>query len=188
MSQDTWISPVQGSFRSLWIPPNKRECVLSVKILSMAIIALLAVGCVGTVAAGPAPGNNGRGRAGHVSLFEKDPSTWDIVAGGAWGVMSYQLPDGSRNLEQFVFSGHHLAPGTGYSLIYNPDPWPGRNFVLLGKGTSDASGEVHFKAGFNFDAIFLGDEPAAQFRLVLSRDVGTSQMTGWNPAGYLFEK
>ncbi|MDD1668771.1 MAG: hypothetical protein LUO97_03120 [Methanomicrobiales archaeon] len=158
------------------------------KILSMAIAALLVLGFTGTVAAGTAQGISGRDRAGHLYLFEKNPSTWAIVAGGAWGIMSYQLPDGRRNMEKFVFSGHHLAPETDYSLIYNPDPWPGRSFVLLGKGTSDALGEVYFTGGFNFDAIFIGDEPAARFRLVLSSDVGPSQMTGWNPTEYLFEK
>jgi hypothetical protein len=158
------------------------------KILSIAIVALLALGCIGTVAAGAAQGINAKNRAVHLYLFEKDPSTWDVVAGGAWGIMSYQLPDGSTNVEKFAFSGHHLAPDKGFSLIYNPDPWPGRNFVLLGKGMSDATGELHFAGGFNFDGIFFGDEPATRFRLVLSSDVGTSQLTGWNPAEYLFEK
>ena len=167
---------------------KERECVLRMKMLSIAIVALLVLGFTATVAAGPSRGTGGRDGAGHLTLFAKDPSTGDIVPGGAWGIMSYQIPDGSQNAEKFVFSGHHLAPDTGYSLIYNPDPWPGYHFILLGKGTSDALGEVYFKGSFNFDGIFIGGEPAAEIRLVLSRDVGTSQLTGWNPAGYLFEE
>jgi hypothetical protein len=157
------------------------------KILSTAIVALLVLGFIGTVAAGPAQGINGKGKAGYLYLFEKDPSTWDIVAGGAWGIMTYHVPDGSEVPRMFVFNGHQLAPDTDFSLIYNADPWPGYNLIVLGKGTSDAFGEVHIMGLFNFDAIFIGDKPAAKIWLVLSSDVKKGQMIGWNPTEYLFE-
>jgi hypothetical protein len=157
------------------------------KILSTAIAALLVLGFIGTVAAGPAQGINGKGRAGYLYLFEKDPSTWDIVAGGAWGILTYHVPDGSEVPRMFVFIGHQLAPDTDFSLIYNADPWPGYDLIVLGKGTSDALGKVHIVGLFNFDAIFIGDEPAARIWLVLSSDVKKGQMVGWNPTEYLFE-
>jgi hypothetical protein len=157
------------------------------KILSTAIVALLVLGFIGTVAAGPAQGINGKGKAGYLYLFEKDPSTWDTVAGGAWGIMTYHVPDGSEVPRMFVFNGHQLAPDTDFSLIYNADPWPGYNLIVLGKGTSDALGEVHIVGLFNFDAIFIGDKPAAKIWLVLSSDVKKGQMIGWNPTEYLFE-
>jgi len=157
------------------------------KMLSTAIAALLVLGFIGTVTAGPAQVIDRKGRADHLSFFEKDPSTWEVVEGGAWGAMIYRVPDGSEVPEKFVFNGHQLAPGTDFSLIYCPDPWPETNLIVLGKGTSDALGEVHIVGGFNFDGIFIGDEPAAKIWLVLSSDVGTSQMIGWNPTGYLFE-
>ena len=157
------------------------------KILSTAIVAILVLGFIGTVAAGPAQGINGKGKAEHLYFFEKDLSTWDIVAGGAWGIMTYHAPDGSEAPENFVFNGHQLAPDTDFSLIYCPDPWPETNLIVLGKGTSDAFGELHIAGGFNFDGISIGDEPAAKIWLVLSSDVGTNQMIGWNPTKYLFE-
>jgi hypothetical protein len=152
------------------------------KIIAAAIVALLAIGFVGTVAAGPAQGINDKGKTEHLYLFEKDPATWEIVPDGAWGKMSFQA-------DSFVFNGHGLEAGFIYSLVYYPDPWPGTGLMVLGTGTADEFGDVHIAGDFDFTAIpIAGDENAgAKIWLVLSSDVGDGQMAGWNPTEYLFE-
>ncbi len=53
------------------------------------------------------------GNAQHLYLYEKNPSTWEVLD-GAWGKMMYQD-------NKFVFNGHKLVSGEDYSLIYYPD-------------------------------------------------------------------
>ena len=159
----------------------------------LAILALIAVlGCsmaVSVAAAGPS-GPAGKSNVGHLYLYEKDPSTWQIVPGGAWGKMKYNL---SGPTFQFVFNGHSLEPGEDYTLIYYPDPWPGNGLICLGSATADAYGDVHIQADVATGNLpIAGDtnSPGAKIWLVLSSDVlcGTSSlMVGWNPAEYLFE-
>jgi len=158
----------------------------------LAILALIAVlGCstaVSVVSAGPS-GPAGKSNVGHLYLYEKDPSTWQIVPGGAWGKMKYNL---SGPTFQFVFNGHGLVPGSNYTLMYYPDPWPGNGLICFGSGTANGYGDVHIQGAVN-----TGDLPAAsdanypggaKIWLVLSSDVscGTA-MVGWNPTEYLFE-
>jgi hypothetical protein len=160
------------------------------RFAAAAIITLVVLGFIGTVSAGPAQGIKGRGEIEHLYLVEKDPSTWEIVAGGAFGIMSYRVPERTDATEKFVFSGYRLAPDTGYSLIYSLDPWPGTGLIVLGQGTSDAFGVLHIEGGFNFGAVPMitdANQPGAKIWLVLSRDVGWDQMYGWNPTKYLFE-
>ena len=57
----------------------------------------MVVALAGLVFAGVVSGKNGRipnGPSGkshisHLYLYEKDPATWEIVEGGAWGKMKY---------------------------------------------------------------------------------------------------
>jgi hypothetical protein len=153
-----------------------------------AIVALLFIIFAGTVSAGPAQGIDGKGRVGRLYLFEKDPVTWNIVKGGAFGIMTYKVPQSTVAEELFIFDGHRLTPDTDFSLIYYPDS----GLIVLGKGTSDESGNVHIAGHFNFGAILplatdaqLND--GARIWLVLSKDLGTNQMLSWTPTEYLFE-
>jgi hypothetical protein len=130
----------------------------------------------------------GKSDTAHLYLREKDPTTWEIVADGAWGKMKYNL---SGPEFDFVFNGHGLEPGADYTLIYYPDPWPGDGLICLGSGVADEDGNVHIMA-----SVDTGDMPAegdenegAKIWLVLSDDVDceNSAMVGWQPEEYLFE-
>ena len=146
-------------------------------------------------------GPHGKSNKAHLYLFEKDAvgeeAAWDIVPGGAFGKMQYDLTGPTFD---FVFNGHRLDPDAEYTLIYYPDPWPGEDLICLGNGTVNEEGNIHIKASPD-----TGDLPAegdanypdgAKIRLVLTADVecegieepySPSQMTAWNAADYLFE-
>lgn len=133
-------------------------------------------------------GLNGKGKAEHLYLFEKDPGTWAIIDGGAWGKLTY-LPDKGT----FCFNGHNLTPDSNYSLIYYPDPWPGYTLYLtttgLGTGIANEYGDVHITGTFNFTTIPTLDDTnsGAKIWLVLAADHDGTKMIAWNPTEYLFE-
>jgi len=76
-----------------------------------------------------------------------------VVKDGAWGKMKYNL-SGAKLC--FVFNGHRLVPGSDYTLIYYPDPWPGNGLICLGSGKVDPYGNVHIKG-----AVDTGGLPAS---------------------------
>lgn len=131
-----------------------------------------------------------------LDLYEKtgDPD-WEIVDPGAYGLLEY-YPFGSTF--DFVFNGYDLkgAEGTGYTLIYYPDPWPGNGLICLGIGTVDSAGEIYIEGPveINTDLPITGDTnaPGAKIWLVLSDDVDCSAGSwalpwAWNATEYLFE-
>ncbi len=140
-------------------------------------------------------GNNKNGKAGksntaHLYLFEKDPADWSVIENGSWGKMRYDL---SGDLFDFVFNAHELTAYQNYTLIYYPDPWPGKGLIRLGCSMANDEGDVHIS-----DKIKSGDLPKAyddnypngsKIWLVLSDDVDPidNMMIGWNPNEYLFE-
>lgn len=135
-------------------------------------------------------GQAGKSNVGHLYLYEKDGEPdWNIVEGGAWGKMKYNL---SGSTFDFVFNGHGLPVGQDYTLIYYPDPWPGTGLICLGSGTVNEDGNVHIK-----ESVDTGDLPnetdendGAKIWLVLSSDVDCDElykMVLWNPTAYLFE-
>lgn len=150
----------------------------------------------GAVLAAGKTGPAGKSKVGHLYLYEKDPVTWEIVDGGAWGKMKYKL---SASTFKFVFNGHKLEAGLDYTLIYYPDPWPGEGLICLGSGTADDDGNVHIKGSTNtgdlpaaYDANHPDNDPeyaGAKIWLVLSGDVDCTnqKMNGWQPSEYLFE-
>jgi len=133
-------------------------------------------------------GQAGKSNIAHLYLFEKDPSTWEIVEDGAWGKMKYNLA-GSEF--EFVFNGHGLEPGYEYTLVYYPDPWPGNGLICLGDDTANDDGNVHIMGSVDTgDLPASGDEnDGAKIWLVLSSDVDCENqyMIGWHPTEYLFE-
>jgi hypothetical protein len=161
----------------------------------------LAVAVAGLIFAGMAAGGNptkgtipngpaGRSPIAHLYLYEKNPETWEIVEGGAWGKMKYNQYGLTFD---FVFNGHGLEAGYEYTLIYYPDPWPGNGLICLGEGTADIGGNVHIQG-----SVDTGDMPSmyddnygsgAKIWLILSDDVNciTTGMIGWNPTEYIFE-
>lgn len=163
-------------------------------IIAILILVLISAGCGMVVPEMPEKkipnGSAGNSNIAHLYLFEKDPATWEIVEGGAWGKMQYKL---SGETFDFVFNGHNLEPGLEYILIYYPDPWPGIGLICLGNGIVNEEGDIHIAASVN-----TGDLPApydeniengAKIWLVLSSDVDcrNQEMIGWHPTDYLFE-
>ncbi len=137
-------------------------------------------------------GQAGRSNVAFVELWEKDPSTWEIVEEGAWGKLKYNLEGPPFD---FVFNGHGLEVGANYTLLYYADPWPGNNpGALIASGTVNDEGNIHLAGSLDLgmDLPHPGDgnyPDGAKIWLVLSDDYDetTCQMTGWNPAEYLFE-
>jgi len=143
------------------------------KLLSLVIVLTLLLISAPVFAKGK-NGPAGNSNKAHLYLYEKsgDPD-WEIVEGGAWGKMTYDLSGKEFN---FVFNGHSLKPEVDYTLIYYPDPWPGKGLICLGSGFSDEYGDIHIQ-----NSKITGDLPAdtdnnyseygAKIWLVLSDDV-----------------
>ncbi len=128
-----------------------------------------------------------------LSLFQKNPADWSIVANGASGNLKYG---------GFEFTAEKLQPDTRYTLIRYTDPWATHQAVCLGSAMSktyqvrsmvwsnvlytlvvhyDTYGKVNIKGTM---------QPGGpKVWLVLSSDVNcvTQKMTAWNPTRYLFE-
>jgi hypothetical protein len=135
-------------------------------------------------------GKAGKSTTAHVYLFEKDPTTWEIVPDGAWGKMRYRT---AGPYFDFTFNGHHLEPGWEYTLVYYPDPWPANGLICLGTGMADDYGDVHIAGDVD-----TGSLPAeydenygvgAKIWLIGTGDADCDMqyMVGWNPTEYLFE-
>lgn len=139
--------------------------------------------------AGPA----GKSNTAFLELLEKDPETWEIVEGGAWGKMQYN-PVGSTC--DFKMNGHGLEPDTDYTLIHYPEPqttWPWPVNVLA-QGTTNGGGNIHVEGSVDPQADSPvdndADPPVGQkIWLVLTADINNDgELAGWNPAEYLFEQ
>lgn len=159
-----------------------RKIVLGL-VVALTVASLLAAPAMAAGKNGPA----GKSNIGHLYLYEKDPSTWEIVEDGAWGKMKYNL---SGETFDFVFNGHGLEVGANCTLIYYPDPWPGTGLICLGSGTVNEESDVHIMGSVDTGDLPIDtDENAgAKIWLVLTDDVDCgNQMVGWNPTEYLFE-
>jgi hypothetical protein len=170
------------------------------KKVIFAILAVVLVLALPTAALAAKPdqglkglkGQAGRSNVAFVELWEKDPSTWEIVEDGAWGKLQYNLEGPTFD---FVFNGHGLEIGTNYTLIYYADPWPGNNpGTSIASGTSNEEGDIHLAGSMDLgmdlpDPVDENYPDGAKIWLVLSDDYDetTCQMTAWNPTEYLFE-
>jgi len=137
-------------------------------------------------------GQAGNSNIAHWYLYEKDP-TWEIVEGGAWGKIQYNLAGPTFD---FVFNGHGLTPNTEYSLIYYADPWAGNHpGALIASGTTNSEGDIHLMGSIelNMDLPHPDDanypKGAAKIWLVLSNDYDATskKIKTWNPTHWLFE-
>lgn len=122
-------------------------------------------------------------------LVEKVPSgEWPTVEDGAWGKLSYNMASG-----RFVFNGHGLAAGEGYTLINFArvgTEWPA-SVNVLGDGMANAGGNVHIAGNYAYDQLdpdtTPGSSGAYKIWLVLTSDLADNTLLGWNPTEYLFE-
>lgn len=191
------------------------------KIMMIAVAALVAgLLVVPVIAKGPS-GPAGKSNVGHLYLYEKVDSTdewgasdpcagwlkpWEIVEGGAWGKMKYNL---SGPTFDFVFNGHGLPVGQDFTLIYYPDKhdkvggpgqeeWPRKDIICLGEGTVNDEGNIHIAESVDMETslpILVVDSgdcnygwKGAKIWLVWSVDVNIAgELSGWNPTAYLFE-
>ncbi len=162
-----------------------KKLLKSISILSLVVAFIIAISAQAKINSGKA----GNSHIAHLYLYEKD-ADWNIVKHGAWGKMKYNLLGSSFD---FVFNGHNLQKGKDYTLIYYPDPWPGKGLICLGSAESNKGGNVHIN-----ESVDTCDLPApydenynngAKIWLVLSSDVDCQnhRMTAWNPMEYLFE-
>ncbi len=156
------------------------------KYLVLVLIVLIIGSLFTVVIAAPA----GKSNVGLLYLYEKDLATWEIIEGGAWGKMKYNL---SGDEFEFVFNGHGLEADTEYTLIYYPDGWPGNGLICLGTATADEYGDVHIMNSVNtgdLPAIYDTNYPVgAKIWLVLTVDVDCNvKMVRWNGTKWLFEE
>jgi hypothetical protein len=149
-------------------------------------------------------------KTGKLFLFQKcdnsscpDAGPWPILPTGRWGQLKYNL---LGDKFKFSFEGKKLAPKTLYTLIYYPDPWPGKDLICLGTRQSSPAGNLQINGSKEIieglpaltDANFTPMPPSgavgAKIWLVLEKDVQCKavgndppQMRGWTPQDYLFE-
>lgn len=133
-----------------------------------------------------------------VNLVEKNPSTWEIIYGGAYGILRY---DTVNSVFDFTFEGYGLEPLTEYSLIYYADRpnrfvnWGGDNpGAHIMTGGTDEFGYISLggEVELNMDLPHPDDYNywvGAKIWLVPSADydVGMKKVTNWNPTEFLFE-
>jgi len=123
-------------------------------------------------------------------LEDKDPSNWRVKSETTpKGTLTYGVKDSKFN---FSFTGIAPLANTQYSLITYPESfstppmtnnWPRTPITVLATAMSDSSGNVNIPA----TSIELGTIRNMKIWLVKSTDVSGNQMTGWNPAAYLFD-
>ena len=98
---------------------------------------------------------------------------------GIEGTLTYKVKHPT-----FDFSFIGVAPqvSTPYTLLYAVDPWPQTGSIVLGTGTTDASGNITITGDLQ-----TGHMKDAKIWLVLSSDWSGTQMTVWNQVDYLLE-
>ncbi|MCD4761522.1 M73 family metallopeptidase [bacterium] len=141
----------------------------------------------------PAPGttmSNGDVTA-TVQFVQKNPVTWVEIA-APQGSLTYNI-EGEEFVYDIDVTG--LAVGVEYSLIYYADPYPGNNpGALIATYTVDGAGEINdsnnnVELGLDLpDSADANYPVGAKLWLVLAADYSGSQMVGWNPSSYLFDK
>jgi hypothetical protein len=131
-------------------------------------------------------------------LVEKNPSTWEVVEGGASGTLCFDIVDDEFT---FKFSACGLEPYTEYSLIYYADKYnrfvnwggdnPGAHIMTGSTGEGDCislSGTVELGMDLPHPDDFNYGQ-GAKIWLVLADDYDpdAKKLTAWHPTEYLFE-
>jgi hypothetical protein len=128
-----------------------------------------------------------------LDLYEKDPTTWEIVEDGAWGKLRYNL---AGEEFEYGFIGHGLESNTDYSLIYYPEPqitWPW-GVTVIDSGMTNNGGNINLAGSIDLEGDLDGPadeynpDGGAKIWLVLTADINAEgKLDGWNPIEYLFE-
>ena len=143
--------------------------------------------------------NKGKSPVEHLYLYEKDPTTWEIVPDGAWAKITILT-----HKDKFIFNGHGLEEFVDYSLInyaatmdwetyeYDPDVSPDDPWLMndydIGSATADEEGNVHIKGTWDIEELPDYDIEG-KIWLVLDNDHDSeiNDLTAWTPESYLFE-
>ena len=170
------------------------------KILTVLVIAsLLLVSLSTLIAATP------NGWASHLYLYEKNPSTWEVIEDGAWGKITYVEPNPFLNRfcnavansrfarrvpaceKKYVFNGHELVSGKDYTLL-TYGGWS--NIKCFGTSTSNDEGNVHLSGVFDFELMTDDLNIPVKIWLVPATSVNCelNKMMVWNPTEFLFEQ
>jgi hypothetical protein len=75
----------------------------------------------------------------HIYMTMKTPvptGPYPWVDDGAWGIVNVNDNNG-----HFVFNGHELCYGDGYTLVYYYEVWP--EGIYLGEGIVNCEGNIH---------------------------------------------
>ena len=159
---------------------------MKTKTIALLVIAavVVSVAVVG-MAVAKKDGQAGNSNVAHLYLYEKN-ETWEIVDGGAWGKMKFNLEGPEFD---FVFNGHELEPNTDYTLIYYANPWPGTGGCDIASGTSNKGGNIHLADSVDIGTIPVDadENEGAKIWLVLADDYDGDKMTDWDQSEYLFE-
>ena len=158
------------------------------QIIVMLMIFILLSNFSGIAAAEKPLDSKNQSTFNQIFLYEKDPTTWEIVRPGAWGKLKYSTI--GPEFEYSLFA-RGLDPMQTYALIYYPDPWPGLGLLIIATGQPDESGVLRLEG-----SAIVGDIPSefdenfptgGKIWLVLFSDIGRMEMFQWNPTEYLFE-
>lgn len=122
----------------------------------LAVTLLLTVMAVPVLAKGPS-GPAGKSNVGHIYLVEKDPDTWEIVEGGAWGKLKYSL-DGSTL--DVVLNAHGLVPGDWHLV------------ELVDKDVDDTGWTV--LSPDNYSSFYGQADSDGNVNIAFSLDIGTA--------------
>ena len=120
------------------------------------------------------------------NLVQKDTATWTELDECGFGKFYV-----STDHALFMCEGFSLAPGTGYTLIYYPDPWENGStqFIALGSGTADESGYLKIEGDWNPAIPIEVDENAPAFKiwLVTSSSIAGDTLKWDTPGDWLYE-
>ncbi len=123
-------------------------------------------------------------------LTEEDGRGIEEFGHRTQGIMQY-TPAGATFT--YLLNAHGLQAVQDYTLLYLPDPWPGRGLVCLGTDTTNAGGALSLRGSLELNGdlplSFDRNHPAgARIVLALTGDVDchSRRMVSWDAANYLF--
>ena len=165
--------------------------------ITLAVLSMIMLSVIPAVSAASLWGNF---VVDTLELQEKNPTTWNPVVDGAYGVIKFTAVTTPWNIypvkvvqERMSVQVYDLKPKTMYQLIYygnsnNNNVWPYATCIGVPRMTSTQGFFNSGSATFNNLDMF-GDNKAQKFWVVLASDVDCEQgkMIAWNPTEYLFE-
>jgi hypothetical protein len=123
-----------------------------------------------------------------LDLVEKNPTTWDPVIDGAYGVVKFVNVNG---LQKVRVSAWDLEPKTKYQLIEYLEPtgyWATTHTAICVGNAYRTSNKGYFKSGStNIENIDNGVDQKFWVVPAAGVDCDAQKLIGWNPSEYLFE-